>query len=112
MAYVRGNIPLPTIRIPERITDEGLHPLIEAEKQRTPNRTGVVILYDGNQSPMSVECDTMLTSVLAAKARHPEAEWFRLIQSYEDVPSMMQFVEVLKKTLGLVSAKPIGFARS
>jgi hypothetical protein len=112
MAYVYGNIPVPPIKIPERITDEKLHPLIDSEKQRVPQRTGVVILYDNNQIPIGVECDTMLNAVLAAHARYPQAAWFSLIQRYENTPSMMQLVDVLRKNYGLVRKEPIGFAHS
>ena len=60
------------------IRDGSLHLLIEPVKQHVPEEVGVVVLYDSNDTALSVEWGQMRAKVLEGHGRHPEATKFRL----------------------------------
>jgi len=109
MPYVKADTSPRTVPI-ERISDESVYPLIDAEIQRVPDRFGVYVLHDSG-GPIWVEHDNLLNGVLMAKSRHPKATGFQLIQRYRDMQSMVDLVEVLRKEYGLSSKQPMGFSR-
>lgn len=96
----------------ERISDEGLHFLIDSEVQKVPFIHGVFILYN-KTGPIFVGSGTLLNELLAARGRHPEATRFSLKLGLPDIRSADQLAAMLKREYGLtdvpVNKEPIGF---
>jgi hypothetical protein len=105
--YVRADT-TSRVMAPERIADELLHPLIDSEIQRVPDRYGITLLYNAEGTVIHVADGMMLGEVLMAKQRFPETTDFSLILNCNDYRSTGQLVENLRKKFGL-DRKQIGF---
>ena len=95
----------------EKISDEELHPLVDAEIERVPQQAGVYMLWQG-QTLVDADWDSNLRSrILTKRGRFPGATHFSLDMRYSDEASLEGLAANIRREYGLDRKPGIGFSK-